>query len=326
MSELSDVLFEDDLESDPFDQEDLSAVKTPIDPHWRRDDSGFHVPTDYYLRLDRLTAKNQQIQQQNMSTFTFDISASSFTTNVASLATYVLSPGFDPGEGYRGPTLTTINDPLSQETVPAVRLAGQVVLPRYPSASGFADIEGYFLGGLMSPGRCPAFPGLELQRGPYGPNPMIYYIRNGLDRAIVPGIERGKAGRTANRRARRSVHQSNSPAPTRTIMEVRPEKYTLKSLENMLLTALAPWLAAGREFFDLPYTIRFDLAKISTEAALIKYCAALCTPAGIARINLLESALVQGSLQHTNHGRLIHVEDTTVAGQCSVAQEVVPQV
>lgn len=324
MSELSDVLFEDDLESDPFDQEDLSAVKAPIDPYWHRD-SVLPIVPDYYLRLDRLAAKNQQIQQQNMSASVSVISANSFVTNVASLATYVVSQGFEPGEGYRGPTFTTINDPLSQEPIPAVRLAGQVVLPRYPSSSGFADIAGYFLGGLMSQGRCPVFPGLELQKGTYGTNPMIYYIRNGLDRAIVPGIERGKAGLTTNRRARRAVHQSNSPTPTRSIMEVRPEKYTLKSLEGMFLTALAPWLAVGREFFDLPYTIRFDLSKISTEAALIKYCAALCTPAGVARINLLESALVQGSIQHTNHGRIINVESPTVVGQISVEQEVVPQ-
>lgn len=254
-----------------------------------------------------------------------NVSATSFVTNVAALATHVLSQGFDVGEGYRGPTLTTIHDAQTHESVPGVQLAGQVVLPRYPSASGFADIDGYFLGGLMASGRCPAFPGLERQKGPYGLNPMIYYIRNGLDRSILPGVERGKAGRTANRRNRRSVHQSNSPTPTRPIMEVRPERYTLESLEAMLLTALAPWLAAGREFFDLPYTIRFDLSKITTETALIKYCAALVTPAGIARINLLESALVQGTLQHNNHGRLIHVEDTTVTGQCSVAQEVVPQ-
>ncbi|RTL07781.1 hypothetical protein EKK58_01150 [Candidatus Dependentiae bacterium] len=320
MSDLYNDVEDDQMSELPYDQEDLMATAEPLDFSYRREYIYQYLP-GYFNRLDHLAYVKYNEQKPMSSVFSF--SASSCVSNVASLADYVVSPGFDPGEDYRGPTNVFVADQFTKQEIPAVRLAGQVVLPRYPSASGFADINGYFLGGLMAPKKAPFFPCLVGQEGSYGTNPMIYCIRNGLDLSVVPGVERIKAGRTGNRTSRRSNHQSNSPAPTRAIMEVRPEKYTLESLEKMLLTALAPWLASGREFFDIPYVIRHDLSKITTEAALIKYCAVLCTPAGIARVNLLESALVQGSIQHLNHGRMINVDTTTVIG--TIEQEVVPQ-
>lgn len=254
----------------------------------------------------------------------FSISATEPVANVSHLATYTSSFGFEPGEEYTGWTQGIIIDPYTQHPVPVVKLAGGVMLQSYPSPTGNADIEGFFLGSLMSKRRSPQPSCLVKQEGPYPVNPMIYVFKVGVDTSVLPGLEEVKAGMTGNRRKRRSNHQSNSIGPTRLLMQVRPEKYTLESLERLLLAALNPWMSRKREFFRLPYTIRFDLAKIDTEAKLVKYCVALLSAEGIALVNRLEASLVHGTTVKVNQVRRIEV-DTVVSGEITPAEEPVGQ-
>lgn len=224
-------------------------------------------------------------------------SPTTLTRNVAAIHRYVTSFGFNPGVEYKGPTSVYVRDPLTGQEVSGIRFAGDIVLPRYPSPSGHANREGFFCGELM---RQATYPGLEKQVGPYGPDPLVYLIRNGVDAAVLPNGEQLKVGQSEQRKTRRSQHESNSPLPTKLVMGIRPQKYTTKSLEAMLLATLRPWCTARFEHVVLPYAMYFDFANCRDERQLIQTCVVYSTPTGILLANQTQEGLVHGRIVHNS--------------------------
>ncbi len=246
----------------------------------------------------------------------FRVDPNDIVRHPAFLADYVTSPAFDPTQ-YSGPVDDFLTPKGGTHKIAVIRLAGQVVLPRYPSPNGYHNITGSFLGLLMASRKCPSISSLEEVAPGALTAGTIYAIANAEDAACVAGEQLWKFGMTCNTTPRRSVHQTNNPESSRLMWSVESEKYTARSLETMVKSTLLPWLYHGTETFNLPYIVRYMFSQIQTEAQLIKLCAALSTPLGREKVVLLENSLVHGRITHVDTHRVIEV-----AAPPAVEQEV----
>lgn len=252
-------------------------------------------------------------QAKNMTTL--NINPSTVISNASALLATITQQKFTVEPTYSGPTYSRVPSAIHPgRSIAVLRCAGGVNIPQFPSPAGNRSTDQFFAGTFMAQRTGRSVPnGVKTVDEVVEGEKIIYGVIESDDAGLHPGPMLVKIGMTEDFDSRRQNHESTAFHPTRTLFKFKiSDKYDLRSVEAAIHRVLAPWLAHGREYFNLHLFIVSDLMNIQSEGQLFAWINAMAQPETRAAINTLEQFVIHGQINQETNSRRVEVVQQSV--------------